>query len=92
MPSTTSPDDNVNTRDDAPSDEEVTYEPYLFPAHDVQTWGDYHSSDLSSLWLSCKEFLDAQGLPILDNCKFTDFVAFCHRFSSGRVALDDLQS
>lgn len=72
------------------SDEEEQHVPYLFPKDDCETWHDYHSGALSSFWLSCQEFLSANGLPVLDKCTYVDFVRFCHRHSSGRVVLFDL--
>ena len=71
------------------SDEEEVYESHLLPIN-VETWHDYFSGDLSGFWLACKDFLNSSGLPILDCCTYADFVDFCHKYSSGKVVLDDL--
>ena len=52
--------------------------------HDVEVWTDYMSEDLVTAYHILKEFVDSQGLPILDACTFHDFVNFCYQFSSGR--------
>ncbi|AGE57602.1 hypothetical protein ATCVNTS1_298L [Acanthocystis turfacea Chlorella virus NTS-1] len=52
--------------------------------HDVEVWTDYMSEELVTAYHVLKEFIDSQGLPILDACTFHDFVNFCYQFSSGR--------
>lgn len=52
---------------------------------DCEVWHDYLSGELSSLWLSCKEFIEANAFPILDECSYADFVQFCFERSSKRV-------
>jgi len=52
--------------------------------HDVEIWTDYMSEELVTAYHVLKEFIDSQGLPILDACTFHDFVNFCYQFSSGR--------
>jgi hypothetical protein len=59
----------------------VEYEQY---EDDVEIWTDYMSEELVTAYHVLKEFIDSQGVPILDNCSFHDFVEFCYRFSSGR--------
>ena len=52
--------------------------------HDVEVWSDYMSEELVTAYHVLKEFIDSQGVPILDACTFHDFVNFCYQFSSGR--------
>jgi len=59
----------------------VEYDQY---EDDVEIWTDYMSEELVTAYHVLKEFIDSQGVPILDNCSFHDFVEFCYRFSSGR--------
>jgi len=59
----------------------VEYEQY---EDDVEIWTDYMSEELVTAYHVLKEFIDSQGVPILDNCSFHDFVEFCYRFSSGK--------
>ena len=59
----------------------VEYEQF---EHDVEVWTDYMSEELVTAYHVLKEFIDSQGLPILDACTFHDFVNFCYQFSSGR--------
>ena len=59
----------------------VEYEQF---EHDVEVWTDYMSEELVTAYHVLKEFIDSQGLPILDACTFHDFVTFCYQFSSGR--------
>ena len=59
----------------------VEYELY---EDDVEVWTDYMSEELATAYHILKEFIDSQGLPILDACSFHDFVEFCYKFSSGR--------
>lgn len=66
--------------DDADEDI-VEYEKF---EHDVEVWTDYMSEELVTAYHVLKEFIDSQGLPILDACTFHDFVNFCYQFSSGR--------
>ncbi|AGE55598.1 hypothetical protein ATCVMN08101_288L [Acanthocystis turfacea Chlorella virus MN0810.1] len=66
--------------DDADEDI-VEYEKF---EHDVEIWTDYMSEELVTAYHVLKEFIDSQGLPILDACTFHDFVNFCYQFSSGR--------
>ena len=59
----------------------VEYEKF---EHDVEVWTDYMSEELVTAYHVLKEFIDSQGLPILDACTFHDFAEFCYKFSSGR--------
>ena len=62
-------------------DEEPEYEPY---EHDPEVWTDYMSEELVTAYHILLEYVDSQGLPLLDRCSFPDFVEFCYNFSSGR--------
>jgi hypothetical protein len=59
----------------------VEYEQF---EHDVEVWTDYMSEELVTAYHVLKEYIDSQGVPILDACTFDDFVTFCYQFSSGR--------
>ncbi|AGE50125.1 hypothetical protein ATCVCanal1_262L [Acanthocystis turfacea Chlorella virus Canal-1] len=52
--------------------------------YDVEVWTDYMSEELVTAYHVLKEFIDSQGVPILDACTFHDFVEFCYKFSSGK--------
>lgn len=51
---------------------------------DYEVWGDYLSEDLATAYHVLTDWVKSQGIPLLENCTFPDFVEFCYRFSSGR--------
>lgn len=57
---------------------EVEYE------NDEEVWFDYMSEEIATAYHILQDFIASEGLPLLDNCQFPDFVDFCYRFSSGR--------
>ena len=65
-------------------DLEEDIEEYEMYENDVEVWTDYLSEELVTAYHVLKEFIDSQGVPILDTCTFHDFVEFCYAFSSGR--------
>jgi len=65
-------------------EEEEDIEEYPIHEDDPEIWFDYMSEEIVSAYHVLQEFIASQGLPLLDNCQFPDFVEFCYRFSSGR--------
>jgi len=65
-------------------EEEEDIEEYPIHEDDLEIWFDYMSEEIVSAYHVLQEFIASQGLPLLDNCQFPDFVEFCYRFSSGR--------
>ena len=55
---------------------------HLIPIADPEEWSDYWSEELAILFHVAKDQCDQYGWTILDTCKFTDFVHFCHANSS----------
>ena len=51
---------------------------------DPETWMDYWSEELVTLWHVLKEQCEANGYAILDAARFPDFAEFAFRHSSGR--------
>lgn len=47
----------------------VEYEQF---EHDVEVWTDYMSEELVTAYHVLREFIDSQGVPILDACTFHD--------------------
>lgn len=68
--------------DDEYEEEEI--EDYSVGEDDPEIWFDYMSEEIATAYHVLQEFISSQGLPLLDNCQFPDFVDFCYRFSSGR--------
>ena len=64
--------------------EEEEIEEYSVVEDDPEVWFDYMSEEIATAYHVLQEFIESQGLPLLDNCQFPDFVDFCYRFSSGR--------
>lgn len=64
--------------------EEEEIEEYSMYEDDAEVWFDYMSEEIVTAYHLLQEFIASQGLPLLDNCKFPDFVDFCYKFSSGR--------
>jgi len=64
--------------------EEEEIEEYSLVEDDPEIWFDYLSEEIVTAYHVLQEFIASQGLPLLDNCQFPDFVEFCYRFSSGR--------
>ena len=62
-------------------DDQPEYELY---EHDPEVWSDYMSEELLTAYYILLEYVQSQGLPLLENCQFSDFVEFCYKFSSGR--------
>jgi hypothetical protein len=62
-------------------DDQAEYELY---EHDPEVWTDYMSEELVTAYHILLEYVHSQGLPLLDNCQFSDFAEFCYKFSSGR--------
>ena len=52
--------------------------------NDPEVWFDYMSEELATSYHILQDWIQSQGLPILDNCTFNDFVEFWYKFSSGR--------
>lgn len=65
-------------------DEEEEIEEYPIFEHDEEVWFDYMSEELATSYHILQDWIQSQGLPILDACTFSDFVNFCYQFSSGR--------
>jgi len=59
-------------------------EEYTEYEHDEEVWFDYMSEELAASYHILQDWIQSQGLPILDACTFHDFVNFCYEFSSGR--------
>ena len=71
-------------------------EDFVFPEDDVEDhlpadieddpeiWFDYFSEDVAAAYHILRDRIDAQGIPLLDKCTFTDFAEFCYMYSSGR--------
>jgi hypothetical protein len=64
--------------------EEEEIEEYSEFEDDEEVWFDYMSEEIVTAYHVLQDFIASQGLPLLDNCQFPDFVDFCYRFSSGR--------
>lgn len=63
--------------------EEEEIEEYSRVENDPEIWFDYFSEEIATAYHVLQEFIESQGLPLLDNCQFPDFVDFCYQFSSG---------
>lgn len=64
--------------------EEEEIEEYSLVEDDAEVWFDYMSEEIATAYHVLQEFIASQGLPLLDNCQFPDFVEFCYQFSSGK--------
>lgn len=64
--------------------EEEEIEEYPAYEHDEEVWFDYLSEEIVTAYHILQEYIASQGLPLLENCQFPDFVDFCYKFSSGR--------
>lgn len=64
--------------------EEEEIEEYSVYEDDPEVWFDYLSEEIATAYHVLQEYIQSQGLPLLDNCQFPDFAEFCYRFSSGR--------
>lgn len=64
--------------------EEEEIEEYSLVEDDPEIWFDYMSEEIVTAYHVLQEFIESQGIPLLDNCSFPDFVDFCYRFSSGK--------
>lgn len=51
---------------------------------DAETWMDYHSDELLTLWHQLRDTVASVGVYVLDTCTFNDFCHFCYAKSSGR--------
>jgi len=65
-------------------EEEEDIEEYPLHEDDEEIWFDYMSEEIVTAYHVLQEYIASQGLPLLDNCQFPDFVEFCYRFSSGK--------
>jgi len=59
-------------------------EEYPLYENDPEIWFDYLSEELATSYHILQDWIQSQGLPILDACTFSVFVDFCYKFSSGR--------
>jgi hypothetical protein len=66
------------------AEEEEEIEEYPMYEDDVEIWQDYMSEELATAYHILQDWVQGQGLPILENCTFSDFAEFCYAFSSGR--------
>jgi hypothetical protein len=66
------------------NDDEDDIEEYEKFEDDPEVWFDYMSEELATSYHILQDWIQSQGLPILDACTFSDFVDFCYKFSSGR--------
>lgn len=62
-------------------DESVDYEPY---ERDYETWCDYYSEELATLYHSLKDRAAAMGLPMFEYMTMQAFCEFAFKMSSGR--------
>ena len=62
-------------------DEAPEYDPY---EQDYETWCDYYSEELATLYHSLKDHAAAMGLPMLEHMDMPAFCEFAFRVSSGR--------
>ena len=65
-------------------DEEEEIEEYSLVEDDPEIWFDHLSEEIVTAYHVLQEYIASQGVPLLDNCQFPDFVDFCYKFSSGR--------
>ena len=65
-------------------EEEEDIEEYPLHEDDEEIWFDYMSEEIVTAYHVLQEYIASQGVPLLDNCQFPDFVEFCYRFSSGK--------
>jgi hypothetical protein len=65
-------------------EEEEEIEEYPPYEDDPEVWMDYFSEELVTAYHILLEYVQSQGLPLLENCQFPDFAEFCYQFSSGR--------
>jgi len=70
--------------EDREYEEAEEIEEYPVYEHDEEVWFDYMSEELATSYHILQDWIQSQGLPILDACTFSDFVDFCYKFSSGR--------
>lgn len=60
------------------------YDEYDEYEDDDEVWFDYMSEEIATSYHILQEWIASQGLPLLDNCTFSDYVDFCYLHSSGR--------
>ena len=65
-------------------EEEEEFEEYTQFEDDEEVWFDYMSEEIATSYHILQDWIASQGLPLLENCTFPDFVDFCYQFSSGR--------
>ena len=70
--------------DDSDCEPDFGPEPDPNIVDDPETWMDYWSEELVTLWHSLQDRCAAGGWAILDRAAFPDFTDFCWRLSSGR--------
>ena len=75
--------DNVSYAENDYEDEDDA-QLYDMYEDDQEVWFDYMSEEIATSYHILTDWIQSQGLPILDNCSFSDFVDFCYKFSSGR--------
>jgi hypothetical protein len=65
-------------------EEEEEFEEYTQFEDDEEVWFDYMSEEIATSYHILQDWIASQGLPLLENCTFPDFVDFCYLHSSGR--------
>ncbi|AGE56223.1 hypothetical protein PBCVNEJV1_208R [Paramecium bursaria Chlorella virus NE-JV-1] len=65
-------------------EEEEEIEEYSLYEDDPEIFFDYQSEEIATAYHILTDWIASQGLPLLENCTFPDFVEFCWKFSSGR--------
>jgi len=60
------------------------YDEYEEYEDDEEVWFDYMSDEIATSYHILKDWIASQGLPLLENCTFSDYVDFCYYYSSGR--------
>ena len=69
---------NANDDDDDDTGEYDDYE------EDYETWCDYFSDELATLYHSLKDHTAAMGLPMMEHVDMSAFCEFAFKYSSGR--------
>jgi hypothetical protein len=62
-------------------EESAEYEDY---ENDYETWCDYFSDELATLYHSLKDHAAAMGLPMMEHMDMSAFCHFAFKYSSGR--------
>ena len=48
----------------------------------IEHWSSHFSEELCTAWHILKEYCESQGLPLLENASYPDFVDFAFKYSS----------